>query len=238
MKRKYYRYKKKAKIARKNRRNNIVSIPRLTAPNKVFVKLRYVSNPFTFPTVAIPPSVQTSVLTYGNDPTSSLPTAFDQWSAFFQRYTVFASKIKLHMFTAGSSAGTTIQPVKVSLLPSDQAIAGGTGLAQAFTDRAGYSMPYVKSTTLDNTQYHGSAVLKHFAKTKKLYPNKDIEDETLFSGYTGQGGTTLSSPGNRWNWIVVTESLNPASTSASAIFGWYEVTYFMMFSDPITQADS
>lgn len=230
--------RKRVRTLKKNRRNNIVSIPRLTAPNKVFVKLKFVSEPITFPTVAIPPSVQTSVLAFGNDPTSGLPTGFDQWANFFQKYTVFASKIKLHAFTNGSSAGTTVQPIKISLLPSNQALAGGSGLQQAFLDRSGYSMPYVRTTNVMDTAYKGDTVIKHYCKTKKLYPNKDIEDEITFSGNTGTGGTTISSPGQVWNWVVVTESLNPASTSTSLLFGWYEVTYFMMFSNPITLADS
>lgn len=224
---------------RSNRRKGIVTIPRRTMANKVFVKLRFIFLPKIVSVGSPQPATTCYEFASGNNPcipdpqnpSTGEPTGFDQWCQFYQKYTCFASKIKIHV-QSQTTNGTSSNMWRVGLLPTNQGGGGLFGVQQQFTDRSAWNIPYCRQGILGNSYDKSICTLKGFCKTKALWPNKDLEDEALFSGNTGSGTNTKSNPGNLWSWWI---AFAPYSTVAGANtqVGYHaEITYYLMFSDP------
>jgi len=223
--------------ARRNYRRNIVSVPRRTTPDKVFVKLKY----FLIPQIITTPSASdaTYKLISGNNLnspefTTDQPTGYDQWSQFFTQFTVLASRVKIVCMSNATQVASSSLPVRVALLPSQESNIGSPGaITVAFTNQSALCMPHCRYKFTHNNADNGMKTLKGFMKTKTLFTNKDVVDDITMSGYTGAGGFSAAGPINEWFWyfnIYSPQTGGGAQTNGYII--WPEVTYYCMFSGP------
>lgn len=213
----------------------------MTQPSKVFVKLKYTNNPtnITIPDV---PGVYCQAITSGNDISTPQPTGFDQWAAMFRMYTVFKSKISLKIATVNPANAPNQRMIRMSLLPTTQQVSSPGLVLQSFQDQAAYSNPWVKSRYVGvMTGNHDCITLAHKARTKQMFPHKDIQDDEEFSGFTGGGGSTLSGPtaDHNWNWVLAGQVMAGNAVGVDqTIVVYMQVTYWVEFSQPVVLQDS
>jgi len=260
--RKYqYSKKKSAKYAARDAQRNIVHVTKGPSPMQAYVKIK-VSG---LVNIALGAGAfnETDELATMNGlftPSSFFgqqPTGFDQWSALFQRYTVLASAVKLHIAnqtvitaSAGSTFTQPVQPlITVTVLPTsmdvtqlrvaaDSGGASGSGAALNLQNDA-----KAKTVMLGNPNACNTALLKHYCKIKDLYPQKNIEDEDDYSGLTVSDQAGASNPAIVPIWGIVVQSSTPQGTvgvytTTPTVFIQATITFYTKFSSPVNLYDS
>jgi len=174
------------------------------------------------------------------------PTGFDQWSAMFQRFTVLASSIKCHIanttttsLAASSLLTLTVLPTTMTLVElRNAADAGGslgTGVQCDLQNDA-----KAKTVMLGSGQACNTALLKNYVAMKDLYPQKDIESEDDFSGYTASQNGGPADPAIQAAWGVSLQSSLASANTTNNVSAQVQITVTMYtkFSSPVNVYDS
>jgi len=181
------------------------------------------------------------------------PTGFDQWSSMYQRFTVLASAITCRLANVtpqGNNGATTLtQPlITVTVLPTAMTLTQLRNAADHGGTLGTGSQCDLQNDQKAKTAFLGlsvacnTSVIKHYVKLKDLYPQKDLEDEDDFSGYTVAQNGGPADPAIQAAWGVCVQS-NIQSTGTNA--GQFPkvqfnvtITYYTKFSSPVNLYDS
>lgn len=140
--------------------------------------------------------------------TGHQPLGFDQWVAFFDKYVVLASSIKVQAVSEDAVAASSL-----SVVPK---ITSGAPIADTLHEK-----PYVR-TRIVTPNSQDPAVLKHYMSTKKMLGLRGVraEDNTYVA-------TTGGDPAQKWHWHVL---VNAFDGSASVnIRARVNITYYVIF---------
>jgi len=151
------------------------------------------------------------------------PLGFDQWSTFYNHYTVIGSTLKCTYHTlATTPQGPVIQGITLKDAAS-YTLAAWTAL---------YEDPRTNSRFVRDapvaTQTGSTMVLTHSYKAKSFFNVKDVIDNTNRFG----APTTADPTDNAYYMIHVTEL--SSAFSAAAVSVGYEIVYDVVFSEPKT----
>jgi len=244
---KTYQYNKGAKQVVKNYRRNIVNVARGPTPTQCFAPLKLTA----ILNVSIPTGSYNivdglaSMLNLSSPSTffTQQPVGFDQWSALFQRYTVHASSVEIN---AMMSRPDSVQNLtSLTLLPTAMQVTqvrtavdagGGTGTG---TQCAIQNDRYAKNVYFSNTGANANCVvLKHYMKSKWLFPDKDVSDDPDFTGTTASYVSGATSPTQTANWVLILQANDQvASASGVEITIRATITYYTQFSSPVNLYD-
>lgn len=208
------RYNKRfGKVSRVVRRGQVF-------PDSYFCKLKYEQTLNMKPFVAAPISRQ---LISGNGihdvDISGLghqPMGYDQITALYNSWKVYASSIKVQVMTVGSGAAYfskfSLYPTLNSSIDLDLDEAGET--------------PYGRSTFVSDRDGGNKNFLSNFMTTKKIYGQKSIDPDPSFTGAVG------SNPSALWYWILDMTTID-GSTNIGDIYVNIKVKYYVKFWDRI-----
>lgn len=130
----------------------------------------------------------------------------DQWSAFYNKYCVLSSSIKLMCQVGAGAAMVTCRPQSVT-----------TGVATIALEMEKPRVKYVLPTV------YQTKMLKHYQSTKSQFGKKNILDEQDF------GANMSGNPANRWYWLIHSQA--PDETTTSTVVIHYEVIYYVQLYD-------
>ena len=224
----YRRYRRFRKRGRTSRQHGI-KIPRTVyIPDYTLVKLKYQTS-FTLNQGTVHYNQH---LFRGNslkDPDFTggghQPTGFDQWSVFYQKYCVTASKIRCAFFNqdATNNAG----PVMVYVLPQKLSTFSPNG-------RDVTAQRYVKYRTLQETDASGGqgpgtkGSITSYMTTGAITgrSRKTVTTETDLSAHTN------ADPVQQWYWYCGVENLNNTILS-TGMYCLVTITYYVKFYNPL-----
>lgn len=191
-------------------------------PDRVFVKLKF--------TDVLSISIASGIWTYytwrGNsvyDPnytgTGAQPLGFDQWAAFYTRYRVHGSKIRVRTSPTTTSTATA-QTHAIVVAPATSAIT----LPTAPLDMLAQPYATTKVTVLQNALMKENWITKYMSSAKILGVRKTaIKDEIDFSSLTN------NNPSQQWYWNMFIGPLDNSSTTTALQL--IELTYYVEFFD-------
>lgn len=246
------RRRKNRRFNTKDARRNIVRVTRGPTPTQAFAKLK-VSGIITVTIGTAGQYNATDLVAIMNDLTApsnfftQQPTGFDQWARMFQRYTVIASACKLHISNVTDSLA---QPslITITLIPTSMTLtqlraaadAGGTTGTGQQCDLQNDAL--AKVVMLGNPNADSNALLKHYCKISRLYPNVNIREEANFSGTTSSFSSGEAAPGTTPLWGLCVQSSR--SSNGDPAGNTYivqiqaTVTYYTLFSSPVNVYDA
>jgi len=147
------------------------------------------------------------------------PYSVDQFATFYNRFTVYASKIKVIGATDGA------KNLKLVVRPTN-----------SNTPISNYSLsverPYSKQSIIVPGGKH--ATVKHYMKTSVISGTRDIGDEE-WAGLLQAGGP-LSPPDNRWYWAIAGDAFDDGTIANCSI--QVEIIYYTKFWQRVNQAQS
>lgn len=194
-------------------------------PDRYFTKLQY--SDFTTVTDALGTGGRwTSRIYRGNgifDPDQAIggmqPLAFDQLTAMYRRYRVYASKIHVRVHSLNSSG---VAPYYLAVCPYAGTNFSSTGWVNDIVEQ-----PYVRYFT--RNQYDANPAIKHCMSTAKIYGlNKNtVKTDDTFSAAAG------SLPASQWSWIVAVGNLNVGASADTSYILEIKMTYYVEFYDRI-----
>lgn len=111
------------------------------------------------------------------------PSGWTQWSNFYFKYRVLASRIKITFLALNASV-----PMELSLFPTNF-ISGVANLRDA------QNQPYAKWTGLGVSTGMGKATLTSFMSTAKIYGQNIMTDDRFAAVFTAP-------PANEWFWVI------------------------------------
>lgn len=196
------------------------------------MKFKYVATDYSMTTVS-GGNWQTLQIFRGNslyDPdytgTGVQPYGYDNWcssSAFYSKYMVVASKIKIYLSTTANQANCP--KIMVFIIPSED-----TSQTNHDVDNL-LMVPRVKSRSMGIGDYKTGSQLKlsHYASTKKILGKAKGGDGSCTASYD-------SNPGNVWYWQVYVDTSSWAYEAP--ILMDVKITYYSILSDPNSQGPS
>lgn len=246
------RQRRKARYNTRDARKNIVRVARGPTPTQAFAKLK-VSGIITVVIGTAGQYNATDFVATMNDlvaPSNFFtqqPTGFDQWSNMFQKFTVIGSACKLHLANVTQSDA---QPalITVTLLPTSMTLtqlrtaadAGGTTGTGDQCDLQNDAL--AKTVMLGNANADSNALLKHYLKIQRLYPNVNVRDDPNFSGTTASmsGGTNSPATTPLWGLCVQSSRNSNGDPNGDTYIVQIQatVTYYTLFSSPVNLYDA
>lgn len=212
------RYPNRRYRRRKNYRNRQQSrmVPITTGlPDATYMKLKYTS----FITLAGTPTA--SYVFAGNscyDPdvtsTGLQPLGFDQWSAFYERYLVYGSSIKVHFLNNNNAAPNA--NILLNVTPTDD------NVARTYREWDNYPFNRSKMVGLNTGGYSG-AYIKNYMSTKKIYGETHLDD-------VYQADVT-NNPNRAWYWHIQADAFD--QTSAISLSCKVEITYYVKMTQRV-----
>lgn len=146
------------------------------------------------------------------------PYLSDQFARLYNRFTVYASKIKLT-----SSCDQSLDH-RVVLRP--------TNSNSAVSDwDLSVERPYSKYKVITAEK---PATIKHFMKSKTIIGVNDIDDDDYAGGLSSLG--PASSPNTKWYWTVATSPMDGTNQVTTNLL--FEITYYVKFWQRVNQASS
>lgn len=141
------------------------------------------------------------------------PQGFDQWSAFYGQYRVFASKISVTFITNGTTQAQTIAiiPNLTSTGFADQVIA--------------IESPYSRSSCIAANAGMGKQTLGNFMSVAKIW---GVDKQTVQSDDLFRANTSGSNPSNQFYWHVFCYDMG--GTEANC-FIQTKIVYYCEFFD-------
>lgn len=199
--------------------------PKWTNPlaQGALVKFRYIDNAFDLSTAAA--TYRSARAFRGNsvyDPDATglgvQPYGFDEYSALFSGYIVYASKIKVRFATTGA------YKVIMSLLPL-------TSSSLTYDDPSDLrAVVGSQQRVLDNvTGFTRSNYMRAYWTTRKAYPGYSPRDSVF-------AASTTANPTAQWYWWIVADSADIA-TDAS-VSADVQVTYYCIMRRTTNQNES
>jgi len=185
------RNSKKPAYKRKNRPYTIKTRQPIGIPDKMMLKLNYTE----FKTLEATSTNWVTQNYRGNgmyDPdytnVGHQPLGFDQWTQFYNKYRVYASKI---VVTFLSRSNTTLESnIMLSVIPSIPF------LTTTYEPRELVESPYSRYRLLGTANaVQGNTVIKSYMSTKKLFGESELDDV----GYTA---FMTADPVNQWSWNI------------------------------------
>lgn len=142
---------------------------------------------------------------------NSQPTGADQWAAFYNRYYVAASKIKIRAINASS---TQIQ--NIMLYPS---------LSDTYDHTNQYPLeyPYTKSVLLATAGSNNTATMGHYMTTQKIFGRRGTEFESNYIGVLAATGG--GDPVSDWYWHIV--ALNQSGSNVIDVMVDIKLVYYV-----------
>jgi len=151
------------------------------------------------------------------------PRGFTQWGAFYQRFTVVASKIHFRLLDKDTGTGTTgtVTGLYGISLRDDSAFVTDvkTFIEDDDTTYSGYD------------SYHAASMVKRKVNVAKYYSVKDIMDDPTLSGLTGTTGTGAS-PSKTVFWRCWATQAPSSGAAAQTFLADILVEYDVVFTDP------
>lgn len=154
--------------------------------------------------------------------TNGQPTGADQWAAFYARYYVAGSKIKIKAINKEAS-----EVAQVMLWPSIQS-------TWDYATQSPTEYPYTKSTILAAAGSNNTAHMGHYMTTQKVYGRRGTEYESNFIGNLAATGGT--NPTNDWYWILA--STNPQGNNEIDMVVDVKLTYYVKMFNRIDITES
>lgn len=249
------KYSKSSTLA-KNYRNNIVSMLRGPTPTQAYVKLKVtgiINVDFPYADYNETDLIA-STLDAGSPNGAAFtqqPTGFDQWSALFQRFTVLGSSCKVDAqyqgkYNAGGNLLGGGRFIALTVLPSSMTLAqvraaadaGGTGGSGNRCDLQNDKLS--KTVHFSRPDASSDMVqIKHYCKTKTLFPDKDVVDDSDFQGTTASFTDGLTEPIKEANWYFCLQATEiDASGDEDRIRMFVTITYYTLFSSPVNVFDT
>ncbi len=172
--------RRRRKPRRRRKMRRVISI----VPNTKFVKLSMsFANTFTTPAGSQISLGMNDMFDPTGTISSAQPVGFDQWMNFYQKFEVMASKISVHAYQEGTTAGAVI-----ALFPSVTS-------SPTVTPDASKSQPFVVWKTLA-----GAATGNQYARLNKYMKIRYFEGRSTASvNYTGSAD---ASPSDKRHWII------------------------------------
>lgn len=225
--------------AKKNWVRNDVVIPRGPFPNHVYVKVSDVQQgSLTFALASNKNVVQRWC--QWNDPFNpsplfgTPPIGFNQWSNFFEEFTVLGGLCEWEIGRVDSS---TPDQVCVATFNSQMSTAqlqtamDNGGAANTGTGNVIYNYPNCKYYTHSNSGANAALIRhSHYMSPKDLYPDKDIESDSAFSGKTSSYTGGYSAAINAMISYIIMIHSDPTVTPT--IRWTCKMTWYMKFSAP------
>lgn len=220
---------------RRARRGYKVSVGRqgLMVKDEQIMKFRYTDNIQLQSTSGVPQFYQFA----GNslfDPditgTGHQPYGFDQWSAFYNKYTVFGCKAEFTVVNAsGNTAGNQNDEIVVCPVPSDVAVTTITSMTDL---EAFYEFPY-------STQRVGNIVgggknlyIKKYMSTSKIdgCPKLKVAIDDKYSALTS------ANPSSIWKWVIGLQCPDELTTTTVRVL--VKLTFYCKMFDRIQMGQS
>lgn len=181
-------------------------------PDAIFVKLRFVTG------LSINGTSIASRVFRGNsafDPdftgVGSQPFGFDEWSALYNRYEVYASAISVH---ARSEQATVSSLSMISLTPSLTSVIPASGFDVIGEART-------RKRMLQHITGGPPTFIKSFMSTRKMFgASKSYVNNTDFSATAGLN------PNQVWFWHLVIQQVTGAATAVDSEC-FIEITYYL-----------
>lgn len=242
-KRTSYRGKRRVLNARKSRPKNyrryrkggptIGRSRSVIVPDEQFMKLKYNG----VATMLISAGSISNYIWSGNsvyDPdvsgTGHQPMGFDQWSAFYNKYTCFGSKITVEILNiSGATAGA--QNIQATLMPLASRVA--TSVPQSVTDiNVLYEYPYCQHKEGNIVGGASRLKFKSYMSTAKI-DGVSKQKIAIDDNYTA---LISADPVNEWKWMIAAQTADQSSgVTLKAIV---TITYYVKMFDriPLTQS--
>lgn len=194
-------------------------------PKKVNVKLRYT---YAYKPTNITTTLDTNVIR-GNsifDPEAAIgggqPLAADQFSAFYNRYRVNGSSVKLHCVSNDSTVGSApvvgLYPQVTNTSPAD--------LQEAMQQDG------CKYRVLGVAGGSSNAIIKAYRSTPRML---GINKQTARSK-DSLSALVSADPDDQWYWRIFFQAANETTDTSGII--WVTVTYYVTFYDKVSLASS
>lgn len=221
-KRKVYR---KKGIIRKALRGGGAKIPSNVA-NHLYVKLRYTS-PVYYKTLDNVNNINGMVVIRGNnpyDPQGELgggqPTYYDLYTAMYETFVCYGSKVKVEWFGQSTSNITSLQCAILPTIKQPYQIAGGSTNISNITEQR-----YVRYKRFRGgvSQPAKDCVVKSYMSSRKMWGRSKFQS-TYDDVPTDNG--TINSP---WFWNIITS--NDLLSASVPIAIKYTVTFYCKFKD-------
>jgi len=151
------------------------------------------------------------------------PRGFTQWGAFYERYTVVASRIHFRLLdkdTGSSTTGTVTGLYGVSLRDDTAFVTDvKTFIEDDDTNYSGYD------------SYHAAAKMTHKVNIAKYFTVKDILDDPSLAGKTGATGIGAD-PTKLVYWRCWATQAPSSGAAAQTFVADIRVEYDVIFTDP------
>lgn len=145
------------------------------------------------------------------------PLGFDQWSSFYSKYRVYASKIVCKFVSQEETV-----PLFIIVVPLNDNTTPSTD--------AGFETAYAKTATMTGYQAKGEKTVTNYMATAKIKSIKSIE-------YSEQYSALISaSPAQEWFWYVICGSVDRTATPDA--MAEITITYYCELFDRINLAVS
>jgi len=146
------------------------------------------------------------------------PYGHDQWSQFYEYYTVYGSSIKATLFPSTN----TYQAYDIAVVPSSETTATSAATLTAPIEE----MPYSRYRTV--TSYNTgtkSSIVRHYMSTAKIFGANPLAIKTEDS----YSAVYNANPASIWYWLVYTQPSDEATANSNNIT--ITITYYCEYSD-------
>lgn len=151
------------------------------------------------------------------------PLGFDQWSAFYNKYTVYGSKCQITILNATGSTAAT-QNIEAVLMPVPSSVS--TTVITTATDLEElYEFPYSKMKAGNIVGGAPNLFLKSYMSTTKIdgIPKAKVGISDSYSAVNS------ANPSNMWRWAIGLQSTDEAATSTCRVL--VKMTYYARMWD-------
>lgn len=146
------------------------------------------------------------------------PAFFDQWAAFYNKYYVASSKIRVQIMNTSSTV-----PFRFTILPSTSSTLATT------VDLM--DLPYSKTKLVSgDIATWGNRSMKHYMTANKVFGTRTDQELNY------QGNMSGSDPATEWYWALVAEALDGISDLNYHI--QVQVTYYIRLSNRVNVNES
>lgn len=145
----------------------------------------------------------------------SQPLGYDQWAAFYSKYYVAASKIRVDLWNTSANP----QGQLVTLLPSRTSYTTALTVTNPI-----HQQPYAQTKGLVGVAngYGNRIKMKGYMTTNKMAGSRGTEIEEIWNGGTG------TDPGAQWYWNLCLQSINGTNDVCQAC-GIIKLSYYVKF---------
>ncbi|AXH74682.1 MAG: putative capsid protein [Cressdnaviricota sp.] len=152
----------------------------------------------------------------GNHGANIQPVSFDEWSNFYNRYRVNASRIFISAINGSDTANNALNMSVIPLLGSTLSPLGYQELM---------ANKYAKSKIITSNAAQQVGYISNYMSTKKLVGDSITSDALAYSS------AITTNPLDQWTWLLQFNNMNNPDTGTVSTSFKISITYYIEFFD-------